>query len=56
MVGGLVAGAITQWSHPRYSFLVYSIFGLFISIFACRLSPDIEILQIDQELEIIDYR
>lgn len=36
--GSLAGGFLTQYYHPKYSFLIYSIFGLIVMILGFNLN------------------
>ena len=41
-IGSLMSGILTQYYHPKYSFLFYSFMGLVISIIGLNLNEDSE--------------
>lgn len=41
-IGSLMSGILTQYYHPKYSFLIYSFMGLIISYIGAQLSEDSE--------------
>ena len=49
--GSLVGGYLTEYMHPRYSFLAYSIFGIIVMVLGIRLSPKAEIDESDEKKE-----
>ena len=57
--GGLLGGYFTQYSHPKYLFLMYSSMGLLISYQGSKISeegrndegPDVGLDRADQERE-----
>ena len=51
MFGSLVGGYLTEYMHPRYSFLAYSIFGIIVMVLGIRLSPKAEIDESDEKKE-----
>ena len=42
MTGSLVGGYLTEYYHPKYSFLTYSMFGLVTTILGIRLDSKVE--------------
>lgn len=40
--GCIFAGLMTQYFHPKWCFFYYSFFGIFASVFACRLTKKSE--------------
>jgi MFS family permease len=42
VLGCIFAGLCTQYSHPKWIFFSYSFFGILVSVFACRLTPESE--------------
>ena len=42
LIGCMCGGYITQYSHPRYAFLIYSTMGLMVSINALFLTSESE--------------
>ena len=51
MFGSLVGGYLTEYMHPRYSFLAYSLFGLIVMVLGIRLSPKAEFDESDEKKE-----
>jgi len=51
MFGSLVGGYLTEYMHPRYSFLTYSIFGLIVMLLGIKLSAKAEIDESDEKKE-----
>lgn len=41
-IGSLMSGILTQYYHPKYSFLIYSFMGLLISIIGLQLNEESE--------------
>ena len=42
VIGCIFAGAMTQYYSPKWCFFWYSFMGLFVTIFACRLTMESE--------------
>jgi len=43
VAGCIFGGLMTQYSHPKWVFFFYSFFGIFVSVFACRLTAESEL-------------
>ena len=43
IIGSFASGILTQYYHPKYSFLLYSFMGLFVSISGLYLTPESEL-------------
>jgi ABC-type Co2+ transport system permease subunit len=42
VIGCIFAGVMTEYYHPKWCFFYYAFMGLFVSIFACRLTKESE--------------
>ena len=42
-MGSFASGILTQYYHPKYSFLLYSFMGLFVSINGLYLTAEAEL-------------
>ena len=49
--GSLVGAYLTEYMHPRFSFLAYSIFGLIVMVLGIRLSPKAEFDESNENLK-----
>jgi MFS family permease len=43
MTGSLVGAYVTEYLHPKWSFLAYSIFGLIVMLLGFNLNPKVEV-------------
>ena len=50
-MGACIGGYITQNSHPRYAFLIYSFMGMLCSINALFLKTEIDEEEHDAEID-----
>lgn len=42
MFGSIIGAFITQYYHPKWAFLIYSLFGLIVMILGINLDSDVE--------------
>ena len=42
IIGCIFAGLVTEYSHPKWCFFSYAFMGIFVSIYACRLTQESE--------------
>lgn len=48
-IATILAGIVTEYSHPKWGFLVYSLMGLVVSFFAFRLTLESEKETMEEE-------